>query len=170
MQTIYKEHVMDKKQEETKKMGKTQVIILSTFALVVTALSVFGCYGCSYHPVTPPTREEALSIVERIKGTVWELDEAGEVKTIGELGGKLKTIEILSTGVEGVSLDVVLEFEGSMPKEGKLLFFEDSGFSLSESGLLLDVTIVFSNSKDGTNETMTLKGNESNSYLYYLKI
>jgi hypothetical protein len=101
---------------------------------------------------------------------VWELDEAGEVKTIEELGGKLKTIEILSTGVEGVSLDVVLEFENSMPKEGKLLFLEESGFSLSESGLLLDVTIVFSNSKDGNSETLTLKGNESNSYLYYLKI
>lgn len=161
---------MSSKQEETKKVGKAQVIILSTFAVIVVALSVFGCYGCSYHPVSPPTPEEALSIVERIRETVWELDEAGEVKTIGELGGKLKTIEILSSGVEGVSLDVLLEFENSMPKEGKLLFLEDSGFSLSESGLPLDVTIVFSNSKDGTNETMTLKGNESNSYLYYLKI
>ena len=161
---------MSSKQEETKKVGKAQVIILSTFAVIIVALSVFGCYGCSYHPVSPPTSEEALSIVERIRETVWELDEAGEVKTIGELGGKLKTIEILSSGVEGVSLDVLLEFENSMPKEGKLLFLEDSGFSLSESGIPLNVTIVFSNSKDGTNETITLKGNESNSYLYYLKI
>ncbi|NLL24713.1 MAG: hypothetical protein GX261_04500 [Spirochaetales bacterium] len=161
---------MSSKQEETKKVGKAQVIILSTFAVIVVALSVFGCYGCSYHPVSPPTPEEALSIVERIRETVWELDEAGEVKTIGELGGKLKTIEILSSGVEGVSLDVLLEFENSMPKEGKLLFLEDSGFSLSESGIPLNVTIVFSNSKDGNSETLTLKGNESNSYLYYLKI
>ena len=161
---------MSSKQEETKKVGKAQVIILSTFAVIVVALSVFGCYGCSYHPATPPTREEALSIVERIRETVWELDEAGEVKTIGELGGKLKTIEILSSGVEGVSLDVLLEFENSKPKEGKLLFLEDSGFSLSESGIPLNVTIVFSNSKDGNSETLTLKGNESNSYLYYLKI
>ena len=161
---------MSSKQEETKKVGKAQVIILSTFAVIVVALSVFGCYGCSYHPVSPPTPEEALSIVERIRETVWELDEAGEVKTIGELGGKLKTIEILSSGVEGVSLDVLLEFENAMPKEGKLLFLEDSGFSLSESGIPLNVTIVFSNSKDGNSETLTLKGNESNSYLYYLKI
>jgi len=161
---------MSSKQEETKKVGKAQVIILSTFAVIIVALSVFGCYGCSYHPVSPPTPEEALSIVERIRETVWELDEAGEVKTIGELGGKLKTIEILSSGVEGVSLDVLLEFENSMPKEGKLLFLEDSGFSLSESGIPLNVTIVFSNSKDGNSETLTLKGNESNSYLYYLKI
>ncbi len=161
---------MSSKQEETKKVGKAQVIILSTFAVIVVALSVFGCYGCSYHPVSPPTPEEALSIVERIRETVWELDEAGEVKTIGELGGKLKTIEILSSGVEGVSLDVLLEFENSMPKEGKLLFLEDSGFSLSESGIPLNVTIVFSNSKDGNSETLTLKGNGVEFYLYYLKI
>ena len=160
---------MSRKQEEMKKVGKAQVIILSTFAVVVTALMVFGCYGCSYHPINSPTQEEAVSIVQRIKDTTWELDEAGEVTTIEELGGKLKRIEILSTGVEGVSIDVKLCYENSMPREGELLFLEDSGFTLSESGFPLNVTIVFSNSKDGNSETLTLKGNDSNVHLYYLK-
>ncbi len=161
---------MSSKQEGKQKIGKGQMIILSTFFVVVIALSVFGCYGCSYQPVKPPTPNEALSITERIKGTTWKLDEAGGPTTIKELPAKLKSIEILTSGVEGQTINVLLAFDKNAKKQGQLIYLEGTGFTIQEGGLRFDVTIVFSNSRDGNSETLTLKGNDSNTYLYYLKI
>ena len=161
---------MSSKKETKQKIGKGQMVILSTFFVVVIALSVFGCYGCSYQPVKPPTPDEARSITERIKGTTWKLDEAGGPTTIKELPSKLKSIEILTNGVEGSTIDILLSFDKSTKKQGELVYLEGTGFTIEESGLRFDVTIVFSNSRDGNSETLTLKGNDSNTYLYYLKI
>ena len=158
------------KEETKQKIGKGQLVILTGFAVVVVALSVFGCYGCSYQPVRPPSVNEATNIIQTIKGTTWSLDEAGGPTTLPELPSKLKRMEILELEPDGLSMGVTLTYENGFPLRGSLVFLEGSGFTLKEGETTHHVTIVYSSTKDGNHETLTFKGNDSNTYLYYLKI
>nr|WP_319473887.1 hypothetical protein [uncultured Sphaerochaeta sp.] len=162
---------MKEKQEETKG-ERTKVIILSGFALVVLFIFAFGCYGCSYQPITPPDPEEAIDVTSRLIGSSWVLDDAqGEQEGLDELHNMVLDSILFSDRQTNPyeELSLSLQFADVPPLSGSLLYQEDSGFLLSIENAPYPVIVVYSQSKDGKTETLTLKGQESNIQCYYLK-
>ena len=162
---------MKEKQEETK-AERTKVIVLSGFALVVLFIFAFGCYGCSYQPITPPDPEEAVDVTVRLIGSSWVLDDAqGTQEGLDELHNMVLDSIVFSDRQtnpdEGLSLS--LQFADVPPLSGALIYQEEEGFLLSIENSPYPVNVVYSQSKDGKTETLTLKGQESNIHCYYLK-
>ncbi|MBG0767722.1 MAG: hypothetical protein PWP25_1908 [Sphaerochaeta sp.] len=162
---------MKEKQEETK-ADRTRTIVLSGFALVVLFIFAFGCYGCSYQPITPPDPEEAIDVTSRLVGSSWTLDDAqGPQEGLEELHNMvLSSIEFSERQTTpDQELSLSLQFADVPPLSGSLIYQEEEGFSLSIEDTPYPVIVVYSQSKDGKTETLTLKGQESNIHCYYLK-
>ncbi|MGE4454969.1 MAG: hypothetical protein AB7D92_10585 [Sphaerochaeta sp.] len=157
--------------EETKE-ERTKIIVLSGFALVVLFLFAFGCYGCSYQPITPPDPDMAIDVTERLAGTTWGIDEAeGAQESLDEFGSMvLHTITFSETKKEPEGeLSLLLWFDENPEVAGRLSYQEGTGFYLTIENTPCPVSVVYSQSKDGLSETLTLKGQESNIQCYYLK-
>ncbi|WP_320121940.1 hypothetical protein [uncultured Sphaerochaeta sp.] len=162
---------MKEKQEETK-AERTKVIVLSGFALVVLFIFAFGCYGCSYQPITPPDPEEAVDVTVRLIGSSWVLDDAqGTQEGLDELHNMVLDSIVFSDRQTNPDeeLSLSLQFADVPPLSGALIYQEEEGFLLSIENLPYPVNVVYSQSKDGKTETLTLKGQESNIHCYYLK-
>ncbi len=162
---------MKEKQEETK-AERTKVIVLSGFALVVLFIFAFGCYGCSYQPITPPDPEEAVDVTVRLIGSSWVLDDAqGTQKGLDELHNMVLDSIVFSDRQTNPDqeLSLSLQFADVPPLSGALIYQEEEGFLLSIENSPYPVNVVYSQSKDGKTETLTLKGQESNIQCYYLK-
>jgi hypothetical protein len=162
---------MKEKQEETK-AERTKVIVLSGFALVVLFIFAFGCYGCSYQPITPPDPKEAVDVTSRLIGSSWVLDDAqGTPEGLDELHNMVLDSILFSDRQTNPDqeLSLSLQFTDVPPLSGSLLYQEDAGFLLSIENAPYPVSVVYSQSKDGKTETLTLKGQESNIQCYYLK-
>ncbi|MDC7229518.1 MAG: hypothetical protein PQJ48_04345 [Sphaerochaetaceae bacterium] len=162
---------MKEKQEETK-AERTKVIVLSGFALVVLFIFAFGCYGCSYQPITPPDPEEAIDVTSRLIGSSWVLDDAqGTQEGLDELHNMVLDSILFSDRLTNPDqeLSLSLQFADVPPLSGALIYQEDEGFLLSIENSPYPVNVVYSQSKDGKTETLTLKGQESNIQCYYLK-
>lgn len=162
---------MKEKQEETK-AERTKVIVLSGFALVVLFIFAFGCYGCSYQPITPPDPEEAVDVTVRLIGSSWVLDDAqGTQEGLEELHNMVLDSIVFSDRQTNPDeeLSLSLQFADVPPLSGALIYQEEEGFLLSIENSPYPVNVVYSQSKDGKTETLTLKGQESNIHCYYLK-
>ncbi|MDY0243562.1 MAG: hypothetical protein RBQ89_01980 [Sphaerochaeta sp.] len=162
---------MKEKQEETK-AERTKVIVLSGFALVVLFIFAFGCYGCSYQPITPPDPEEAVDVTVRLIGSSWVLDDAqGTQEGLEELHNMVLDSIVFSDRQSNPDeeLSLSLQFADVPPLSGALIYQEEKGFLLSIENSPYPVSVVYSQSKDGKTETLTLKGQESNIQCYYLK-
>ncbi|WP_321300378.1 hypothetical protein [uncultured Sphaerochaeta sp.] len=162
---------MKEKQEETK-AERTKVIVLSGFALVVLFIFAFGCYGCSYQPITPPDPEEAVDVTVRLIGSSWVLDDAqGTQEGLDELHNMVLDSIVFSDRQTNPDeeLSLSLQFADVPPLSGALIYQEEEGFLLSIENSPYPVNVVYSQSKDGKTETLTLKGQESNIHCYYLK-
>lgn len=162
---------MKEKQEETK-AERTKVIVLSGFALVVLFIFAFGCYGCSYQPITPPDPEEAVDVTVRLIGSSWVLDDAqGTQEGLDELHNMVLDSIVFSDRQSNPDeeLSLSLQFADVPPLSGALIYQEEEGFLLSIENSPYPVNVVYSQSKDGKTETLTLKGQESNIHCYYLK-
>jgi len=162
---------MKEKQEETK-TERTKVIVLSGFALVVLFIFAFGCYGCSYQPITPPDPDEAIDVTSSLIGSSWVLDDAqGTQEGLDELHNMVLDSIVFSDRQTNPDeeLSLSLQFADVPPLSGALIYQEEEGFLLSIENLPYPVNVVYSQSKDGKTETLTLKGQESNIHCYYLK-
>ncbi|MGE4585450.1 MAG: hypothetical protein AB7C91_12445 [Sphaerochaeta sp.] len=160
---------MNEKQP-TKKIGKARMAILSSFAAVVLFLFAFGCYGCSYQPIEAPSEEEAVNVIERLADTVWELDTAEGKPTLPELWDQsLETLAFGTNDTQNQQLEMHLTIEGFPPLYGNLVYAQEEGFDFEVDSQTLPITVVYSQSRDGSNETLTLVGDQSNTHLYYLK-
>ncbi len=162
---------MKENKEETK-AERTKVIVLSGFALVVLFIFAFGCYGCSYQPITPPDPEEAVDVTVRLIGSSWVLDDAqGTQEGLDELHNMVLDSIVFSDRQSNPDeeLSLSLQFADVPPLSGALIYQEEEGFLLSIENSPYPVNVVYSQSKDGKTETLTLKGQESNIHCYYLK-
>ncbi|NCC66386.1 MAG: hypothetical protein EOM15_17250 [Spirochaetia bacterium] len=164
--------------EDTKHEGKTQqiiskpkVVLLSGFALTVLFLFAFGCYGCSYQPITLPDTEQAIDTMARLRNSSWILDETEGTATLEELYDlALLTISFSPQSQEQQGLSMELGFAHMPAMYGHLFYEEDEGFTFSLGQDVLPITVVYSLSRDGKSETLTLVGQESNKHCYYLKL
>lgn len=154
------------------KRKKLKILILSTFTLVVLLIFTFGCYGCSYQPITPPDPEEALAVSSLLVGTSWILDEAeGPQEGLEEFHTiPLETLQFNENkpSQEG-TLSLLVKFRGEPPLSATLSYQNKEGFSLTIENTPYPVSVVYSQSKNGKTETLTLKGQKSNIQCYYLK-
>ncbi len=163
----------EKKAETRKKkltLGKAHVAMLSVSATVLVFILAFSCYGCSYQPITPPTPEEAEVTFKGLYNSTWELDTAMGVTSLAEMGNipVLKFV-IEQKHAENESASTTMVFKGMPPMLAELAYREGYGFTIDSGNKEFPVKILYSASKDGKNETLTMIGNESNTHCYYLK-
>ena len=152
------------------KLGKAHIAMLSVSATVLVFILAFSCYGCSYHPITPPTPEEAKGTFESLYDSTWELDTAMGVTALEELGGlpvERLVIEGKNPGNESASM--AMSFQDCPPMFVELTYNEGYGFTIKSGTQVFAVKILYSASKDGKSETLTMIGNESKIHCYYLK-
>lgn len=165
---------MEDKKKEAKsqqKLSKPKIVLLSTFALIVLFFFAFGCYGCSYQPISPPDKEEAIDVVARLRNSSWVLDETEGIPTLDELYNlQLMTLTFSAQSQENQQLTMQLEFAGRPVMYGELFYEEALGFSFRLGQDDMPITVVYSQSRDGKTETLTLVGQESNKHCYYLKL
>lgn len=169
--TDKKEKTEEKAQAKGKlKLGRAHVAMLSVSATVLVFILAFSCYGCSYQPITPPTAEEAEATFENLYDSTWELDTAMGVTALEEMSGipvERFVIEGKNAGNESASMAMFLQ--GCPPMFVELTYKEAYGFSIESGSQQFAVKILYSASKDGKSETLTMIGNESNIHCYYLK-
>jgi hypothetical protein len=158
------------KKKGGKQITKAQMAILAMAASAMVIIMAFSCYGCSYQPITPPNEQEAQDSFSKLYSTVWELDTAGVIENLPELNNiALTTLEFGNTKDEKGYVSAMLGFENFPAMTSQLGFREDYGFFLRTNGKDLSVKVTYSQSKDGKTETVTLMGETSNIYCYYLK-
>lgn len=164
---------MEEKQQEKEKVVITpgQSVILGAFALVVIFLFAFGCYGCSYQPIiSVPDEGEAAGVLSRLIDTQWALDDTEGVVVLDELGSALLTLSFIDAPSEEYALTVNYTLQGQPPKVGALSWDGEDGFTLTVGRKANILKIVYSRSRDGKTETLTVRGSESNRQCYYLKV
>ncbi|HKM07051.1 MAG TPA: hypothetical protein VJ869_08685 [Sphaerochaeta sp.] len=165
----------EKTEEKTKsstrlQLSKAHVAMFSVSATVLVFILAFSCYGCSYQPITPPTQEEAKATFENLYNSTWVLDTAMGVPTLPEIQGLAVegfVIERKNEENESASAEMLLKGRPSILVE--LAYREDYGFTIKTGGQEFAVKLLYSESKDGKSETLTMIGNESNTHCYYLK-
>ncbi len=152
-------------------LGKGQVAMLSISATVMVFILAFSCYGCSYQPITPPTLEEAKTTFEILYNSTWVLDKASGVPpTLKEMHNQpVEQLVINSKQQDKEGANTTMHIPGIPPVLAELSYQEGYGFVLTSGGTTFDVKILYSSSKDGKSETLTMIGNESNTHCYYLK-
>ena len=171
--------VAEEKKEGTEKgtktkkkltLGRAHVAMLSVSATVLVFILAFSCYGCSYQPITPPTPDEAGVTFDRLYNSTWELDSAMGVPALTELEG-LPVLKFVIEGKDGESESAVaaMYLQGYPPTYVELVYREGYGFVIQSGSTEFPVKILYSSSKDGESETLTMIGNESNTHCYYLR-
>ena len=161
-----------KKAKNTTKivLGKGQVAMLSISATVLVFILAFSCYGCSYQPVTPPSPEEAKVTLDTLYNTTWVLDDTMGVPTLSELGNQaVERFVIDEKRVDSEETNTTMYLKDSPPLRIELLYKEGYGFTIKSGSKTFAVKILYSASKDGKSETLTMIGNESKTHCYYLK-
>ena len=151
-------------------LSKAHVAMLSVSSTVLIFILAFSCYGCSYQPITPPTLEEAEVAFDRLYSSTWELDTAMGVTALEEMQNTpvLKfVIGIKDPNRE--SANVAIYLQGYPPTNIELSYREGYGFVMESGDTEFPVKILYSASKDGKSETLTMIGNESNTHCYYLR-
>ena len=152
------------------KLGKAPVAMLSVSATVLVFILAFSCYGCSYQPNTPPTAEEAQETFKGLYSSTWELDTTMGVTTLAEMSD-VPILKFVIDGKHAVneSANAAMFFKDmpSMPIE--ITYRPGFGFFINSGDMEFDVKLLYSTSKDGKSETLTMIGNESNIHCYYLK-
>ncbi|NBK22566.1 MAG: hypothetical protein EOM68_11120 [Spirochaetia bacterium] len=152
------------------KLGKAHVAMLSVSATVLVFILAFSCYGCSYQPITPPTPEEAEVTFESLYNSTWELDTAMGVTALEEMSGiPVERFVIEGKNADNESASTAMFLQGCPPMFVELSYRQGYGFSIESGSQLFAVKILYSASKDGKSETLTMIGNESNTHCYYLK-
>lgn len=164
------ENQNEKKQNE--KLSKPKIAILVCFALVLLFIFTFGCYGCSYQPIAEePTVEEAIDVVSRLAGNRWQLDDTEGDTALPEFYGiSLQEISFGTVKAQASELEMELLATDMPVMYGRLVFQEDDGFDFTYDGNVLPIEVVYSQSRDGKSEIVTLVGEESNIHCYYLKL
>ncbi|NMA23834.1 MAG: hypothetical protein GX938_10060 [Spirochaetales bacterium] len=161
---------VEKKEVVKNKIGGAQIAILSGFGLILIFVFAFGCYGCSYQPsITIPGQDEAVFTLELLKDSNWALDTAEGETALPELKNAVIDNLAFGTFVDDTSLKLQLLAKGKTPIVSLLSYDEGTGFSIIFEGKELPIKVVYSQSKDGTNEVIILRGNESNTQCYYLR-
>lgn len=160
-----------KEKKQTEKLSKPKIAILVCFALVLLFIFTFGCYGCSYQPIAEnPTVEEAIDVVSRLAGNRWELDDTEGATALPEFYGvSLQEISFGAVNAQASELEMELHASDMPVMYGRLVFQED-GFDFSYDGNVLPIKVVYSQSRDGQSEIVTLVGEQSNIHCYYLKL
>lgn len=163
----------EKNEVQTKKklkLTKPHVAMISACATTLVFFLAFSCYGCSYQPVSPPTQEEAKASFEKMYNSTWILDTAEGVPTLPEIGGQtIEKIVIEQKRQDSTSVSASLYIPRNAPILVQLTYQEGYGFLMKTGSTLLPCKILYSVSKDGKSETLTLLGNDSNTHCYYLK-
>ena len=162
-----------KKEAKAKKkltLGRAHVAMLSVSATVLVFILAFSCYGCSYQPISPPTPEEAEVTFKGLYNSTWELDTAMGVTSLEELNKiAVQKFVIATKHEQNESASTTMYLEGMPPMLVELAYTEGFGFSIESGGQKFAVKLLYSTSKDGKSETLTMIGNESNIHCYYLK-
>ena len=155
---------------KTLKLGRMHVAMLSVSATVLVFILAFSCYGCSYQPIDAPTPEEAQVTFQGLYNSIWELDTAMGETTLKEMGGyTVQKFVIEKKDAENESASTTIVFKGVPSVLVELAYREGYGFYLSTGKDEFAVKLLYSTSKDGKSETLTMIGNESNTHCYYLK-
>ncbi len=151
-------------------LSKAHVAMLSVSSTVLVFILAFSCYGCSYQPITPPTLEEAEVAFDRLYSSTWELDTAMGVTALEEMQNTpvLKFV-IERKDANRESANVAMYLQGYPPTYIELVYREGYGFVIKSGNTEFPVKILYSASKDGKSETLTMIGNESNTHCYYLR-
>ncbi len=167
---------MDEKSKEKSNgaatVGKSQIVMLSAFFLVMLFICAFSCYSCSYQsPLTPLDEGEGRAVLTRLAGSSWTLDATEGETTLPELGelvitGLVFEDELAADGTLEVSVGV----KGKLPIQGALLRDEAGSIILFFDEVETPVRVSWSSSKDGRSETITFRGGDSNRQCYFLKI
>lgn len=170
-ETEKKGQTEDKAKKKTKfVLGKSHVAMLSISATVLVFILAFSCYGCSYQPITPPTPEEAKVTFESLYNSTWVLDTASGVTTLEEMDNiPVERFDIQKKQDDTEGASATMHMEGIPPMEVELKYQEGYGFTINIGSDTFAVKLLYSASKDGKNETLTMIGNESNTHCYYLK-
>jgi len=169
--TDKKEKTEEKAKAKNKlKLGKAHVAMLSVSATVLIFILAFSCYGCRYQPNTPPTPEASPVTFESLYNSTWELDTAMGVPALQELGSlPVEKFVIEGKNPDAESANTAMFFQGCPPMFVELTYKEACGFIIKSGSQEFAVKILYSASKDGKSETLTMIGNESNIHCYYLK-
>jgi hypothetical protein len=151
-------------------LGRAHVAMLSVSATVLVFILAFSCYGCSYQPITPPTPEEAEVTFKGLYSSTWELDTTMGVTSLEELNNIAVLKFVIATKhAENESASTTMYLKDMPPVLVELVYTEGYGFSIESGGQKFAVKLLYSASKDGKSETLTMIGNESNIHCYYLK-
>ena len=151
-------------------LGKAHVAMLSVSATVLVFILAFSCYGCSYQPITPPTPEEAEVTFKGLYGSTWELDTAMGVTALEEMHNiPVQKFIIDTKHAENESASTTMFLKGMPSMLVELAYKEGYGFTIDSGAQEFAVKLLYSTSKDGKSETLTMIGNESNIHCYYLK-
>ncbi len=166
-----KENPTDTEKKKTKlTLGKGHVAMLSVSATVLVFILAFSCYGCSYQPIIPPTPEEAKVTLDSLYNSIWALDTTAGVPTLPEMQNMVvERFEIRQKQGEAEGANATMYIQGRPSVQVKLIYQEGEGFVLQAGSTTFKVKLLYSASKDGKNETLTMIGNESNTHCYYLK-
>ncbi|AEV29350.1 hypothetical protein SpiGrapes_1540 [Sphaerochaeta pleomorpha str. Grapes] len=156
--------------KETSKITKPKAAMLIMAAAAMVCIMAFSCYGCSYQPINPPDAQEAQDSFKKLYATSWQLDTAGITTNLEEFNDmELSAIAFGNSKNEDGFVSTILEFADIPPLTAQLGFKEDYGFYLRTNGEDIPVKVTYAQSKDGKTETVTLMGEQSNIYCYYLK-
>lgn len=166
-----KENAEEPSKTKTKlTLGKAHVAMLSVSATVLVFILAFSCYGCSYQPISPPTPEEAKATFGSLYNSTWVLDTAMGVPTLTEVYGlSVAQFVIEKKHAENESASAEMCFSGRPSMLVELKYEEGYGFTIESGSQKFAVKLLYSASKDGKSETLTMIGNESNTHCYYLK-
>jgi hypothetical protein len=156
--------------KESGQLTKPKIAMLVMAATAVLCIMAFSCYGCSYQPITPPDAQEAQDSFKQLYSTTWQLDTEGGTTGLEEFNDlEVSQIEFGKMKNEEGFVSTILIFSEVPPLTAQLGFKEDYGFYLRTNGKDLPVKVTYAQSKDGKTETVTLMGEKSNIYCYYLK-
>ena len=169
------EKKIEKKEEPAKEktklnLNRAHVAMLSVSATILVFILAFSCYGCSYQPATPPSLEEAKLSFERLYNSTWVLDTAEGKHALEEMDGMvIEQLVIDPKKEQSNSVNAKMILEDYPPLAVELVYQEGVGFTIRTGNFVYGVKLIYSSSKDGKNETLTMIGNESNKHCYYLK-
>jgi len=169
---IGKKEKTEEKPKDKKKLtfNRIHIAMLSVSATVLVFILAFSCYGCSYQPISPPTPEEAEVTFKGLYNSTWELDTAMGVTSLEELNDiPVQKFVIATKHEQNESASTIMFLEGIPPMLVELAYTEGFGFSIESGGQKFALKLLYSASKDGKSETLTMIGNESNIHCYYLK-
>ncbi|WP_320128470.1 hypothetical protein [uncultured Sphaerochaeta sp.] len=164
------EKTVAKTEKEPEKLTKPKIAMLIMALVALIFIMAFSCYGCSYQNLTPPDEQEAQDSFKSMYATTWKLDKQGDASSLSEMNNmEVASLAFSNAKNEEGFLSTILGLTDFPSLTAQLGFRQDYGFYLRTNGKDLPIKVTYSSSKDGKTETITLMGEESNIYCYYLK-